>query len=113
VRANKQKSRFLAVVSHELKKPLTAICGFSHLLARSKLNPRESHNKTVNIQSTQPAKLITNYLSIHLPQFEKKAPTVHHNISPLVTLQSDQSMLSTLLSNLLSNAVKYNKQGEY
>jgi len=43
-RANRAKSEFLSRMSHELRTPLNAIIGFSYLLEKSQLTPRQHSN---------------------------------------------------------------------
>ncbi len=136
-RANGQKSQFLAMVSHELKTPLNAISGFSHLLLRNSLNEKEqqmlqilvnasgqmkamidqlleydqieTHNRRVKIESVNVSVLLQQHLDLHQPLIQQKALDIKQNVSTAVTINTDQAMLSTLIANLISNAVKYNK----
>ncbi|WP_374479650.1 PAS domain S-box protein [Zoogloea sp.] len=41
--ASRAKSTFLSNMSHEIRTPMNAIIGFSHMLARSSLNPVQRH----------------------------------------------------------------------
>ena len=43
-RANRAKSEFLSRMSHELRTPLNAIIGFSYLLEKSDLTPKQHNN---------------------------------------------------------------------
>ena len=43
-RANRAKSEFLSRMSHELRTPLNAIIGFSYLLEKSQLTPKQHNN---------------------------------------------------------------------
>jgi len=43
-RANRAKSEFLSRMSHELRTPLNAIIGFSYLLEKSDLSPKQRNN---------------------------------------------------------------------
>lgn len=138
-RANHQKSSFLAVVSHELKTPLNAITGFSSLLLQHNLDDKqqrmlqilvsasaqmksmidqlleydkiETNEKKIILEEVEPAKILEEYLTLNQPLIEEKGLTISQNVSPYITLNTDRSMLVTLVSNLISNAVKYNKSG--
>lgn len=141
LRASEQKSQFLAVVSHELKTPLNAISGFSHLLLRSNLPEKEqrmlqmlvtassqmksmidqllefdqieTHNKKVTIEAVDVTEVLDKCLSMSLPSIKEKALVIEQNVTAGLMLNTDRRLFSTLLSNLISNAIKYNKlQGQ-
>jgi two-component system, chemotaxis family, CheB/CheR fusion protein len=64
--ANRVKDEFLAMVSHELRSPLTAIVGWTHLLKGGKLGPSESERaiQTIDRNATAQTAIINELLDV-------------------------------------------------
>lgn len=61
--ANRAKSMFLANISHEIRTPINAILGFSHLLQRAVLEPRQKDQVTkINTAGVSLLRLINDVL---------------------------------------------------
>ncbi|MDB2385090.1 ATP-binding protein, partial [Polaribacter sp.] len=139
--ANEQKSRFLAIMSHEVKNPLNAILGYSELLHKeehSQISQEYLNNLTVAGKSL---KTIVNDI-LHLSRIEAGELAIvkdkisieeivenciqgfniqHHNKEVQLRKISKDALSQTvfgdgirvyqILSNLLSNALKFTKQG--
>jgi two-component system CheB/CheR fusion protein len=132
---NKQKDRddMLAIVSHELKNPLTSISLYSHELQRSLQSPKNvnyakkivTHTKRLNSfihELLDLARLESRTFDLHYEKFllseilEEVIESIHdeyptHQIevqgSYPKKLYADKFRLSQILTNLLTNAIKY------
>ncbi len=141
-KANRAKSQFLANVSHELKTPLHAILGFTHLLQQDQ--PRIKQHEfleTIQKNSQILLRLINDLLDI--TQIEKGKFTLQPQAMDLCyclqamqqTMQHlaqskgldfimqwpedlpcglllDATRLEQILSNLLTNAIKFTQDGQ-
>jgi len=136
-RATRLKDEFLAVVSHELRSPLNAIAGWTHLLKKSASDPRVLQCVEVIERNTKlQAQVIADLLDMSritsgklrlnvtrldmkavveaairsiLPSAESKGVRIETRIGPLggAEIFGDSSRLEQVLNNLLSNAVKF------
>jgi PAS domain S-box-containing protein len=139
--ANRIKNEFLATLSHELRTPLTSILGWSHLLAKGKLDEKESKRaiETIvrNAQAQQQlieelldiSRIITGKLRLDVgpvelgPMIEAIVDSVRpaadaRNIQletaldPLApSISGDADRLQQVIWNLLSNAIKFTPRG--
>lgn len=139
--ANKAKSEFLAVVSHELRIPLTGILGIARLLASESLEPE--HRKYVNdivfsgehLHSIindvlDVAKLEAEKMALHLGPLDLRKlieematmlsyPIKEKGLELLVDYPAglphlifgDAKALRQIILNLLNNALKFTAQG--
>ncbi len=139
--ANRAKSAFLANMSHELRTPLNAILGFSQLLTREPLPPKqkeqlaiinrsgnhllnlinevlelakiESGKTELNLSSTDLEKLLKSLQEM----FEFKANAKQLKMFLYQTtdlpqyIHTDEGKLSQILINILGNAFKFTSQG--
>ena len=134
----KVRSEFFFNASHELKSPLTAIMGFSELMADGGLS-KENLRKCagdIHESSKRMAALIDKMITLGKLDSAKYAEKtiedvdvrkiadevlrrlkiiadsigVEMSVEGTATLRGDANQIYTLLSNLVSNAIKYNKE---
>ncbi|CDN90132.1 ATP-binding response regulator [Hydrogenophaga intermedia] len=137
--ANREKSRFLASASHDLRQPLHAISLFTSVLERSRLDPdsaqtvtRLSHSVRLLNQSLD-TMLDISRLDAGAVQPSVEAVGVHGLFLSLshtfagsaqerelqirfrapgeLAVMSDAQLLTRLLGNLIDNAIKYTRSG--
>jgi signal transduction histidine kinase len=130
---------FLSSVSHEMKTPLTAICGYTDFLLENRVDEVNMHDYLGIIQkeSKRLDELLDNLLTMQrlkakpiteeirkldlLPLLEETvavfaARSAKHRIIPefahdLAPVLIRQGHMNDLLSNLLTNAIKYSPGG--
>ena len=135
------KSEFLANMSHEIRTPLNGIIGFSNLLQKSDLSPRQQDyldtisqsaetllviiNEVLDFSKIEAGKLVLENIPFNLRDLVQEtltllAPAAHaKNIELLsliyrdtpMTLIGDAQRLKQILTNLTSNAVKFTREG--
>ncbi len=130
------KSRFVSMVSHEFRNPLSSISGFTRLLQQRNLPPEKRDDffqrilaavarmialldDVLILGKSEAAVLLSNPVQLALEPFCRKlieeiklSTGTNHTINfdcedECVTLQMDEALLRHILSNLLSNAIKY------
>ncbi|SDT03008.1 two-component system, NarL family, sensor histidine kinase BarA [Halopseudomonas sabulinigri] len=139
--ANRIKSEFLANMSHELRTPLNGILGFSNLLERTEMSPRQQEylgtisksadnllaiiNEILDFSKIEAGKLVLENMPFNLRDLIQDtltmlAPAAHLKGVELVSLiyrdtplslSGDQLRLKQILSNLISNAIKFTHEG--
>ncbi len=134
------KSQFVATMSHELRTPLNAIIGMAELLAKTKLDERQSvHVQTINESAEALLAIINSILDFskieagkmelhaHLFSVEnvvegaadvlalqarEKGVTLHTYVDPTIpAVRGDPDRLRQILLNLIGNAVKFTERG--
>lgn len=136
---NLSKDKFLSVISHDLRNPLTALIITSDKLSRdtenSKVEPlakiihRTSHkileqlNELVNWAQMQREKTTFNSEKLHLldgvdqslellkANAGQKNIVLENRVSSDIYVNADTLMLRSILQNLITNAIKYTPQG--
>ena len=135
------KSEFLANMSHELRTPLNGILGFTNLLQRTQLNPRQKDylgtieksadnllaiiNEILDFSKIEAGKLVLDDLAFNLRDLIQDtltmlAPSAHQKGLELVSmiyrdtplgLSGDPLRLKQILTNLIGNAIKFTATG--
>ena len=140
--ANKDKSEFLAIMSHEIRTRLNGVIGFNSLLLNTKLDYTqqqyaedantsgqallnvinntldlskiESGDLDLDITNTDLVTILEQAIDIVKYQACKKNLELIFNISPEVPhlVKLDSGRLKQILINLLNNAIKFTEKGE-
>jgi PAS domain S-box-containing protein len=133
--ASRAKDEFLAIVSHELRNPLSAILGWTRLLTQRQLPPEVAKPlATIERNARALARLIEDVLDVSRiisgklrldlaeasivhavtdaaetvrPMAEAKNIELTTAVEPNISVQADQVRLQQIIGNLLSNAVKF------
>lgn len=137
IRALRLREEFSSNVSHELKTPLTSICGFSELLVNGMVDDanKEEFYKFIYHDSKRLLNLIEDIMKISGLESEKTFSREEIKLKELirdilrsqgnlidekniaVTLEGDglvyenKTMMWELFANLINNGLKYNKDG--
>ena len=139
--ASRIKSEFLANMSHEIRTPLNGILGFTHLLQKSELTPRQFDylntieksadsllgiiNEILDFSKIEAGKLVLDNIPFNLRDLLQDtltilAPSAHDKGLELVSLVyrdtplslvGDPLRLKQILTNLVSNAIKFTREG--
>lgn len=139
--ANRKKSDFLAVMTHEIRTPLAGILGISELLASTPLSPDQQKyisiikstgdmqlniiNDILDLSKIEKGKLmldrsefdlrqlIDNVIQTFQWQIQKKDLTIIFNISPEIPeiLTGDPLRIRQILFNLIGNSIKFTDAG--
>ncbi|GFM79617.1 histidine kinase [Pseudomonas cichorii] len=139
--ASRIKSEFLANMSHEIRTPLNGILGFTHLLQKSELTPRQRDymntieksadsllsiiNEILDFSKIEAGKLVLENVPFNLRDLLQDtmtilAPAAHAKQLELVSLvyrdtplslSGDPLRLKQILTNLVSNAIKFTREG--
>ncbi|MFN9554764.1 MAG: ATP-binding protein, partial [Dolichospermum sp.] len=140
-RVNRIKDEFLAILSHELRSPLTSIVGWSQMLKTGKLSPekialaletieRNAKSQTQLIEDVVDiSRMVRGNISLNIQPVNLVSPietainTMYlaakaKSINILLTIESDHVMvlgdpirLQQIVWNLLSNAIKFTSPG--
>ncbi|WP_312931042.1 response regulator [Pseudomonas sp.] len=139
--ASRIKSEFLANMSHEIRTPLNGIVGFTHLLQKGELSPRQQDylgtieksagnllgiiNEILDFSKIEAGKLVLDSIPFNLRDLIQDtltilAPAAHAKQLELVSLVyrdtplsliGDPLRLRQILTNLVSNAIKFTREG--
>ncbi len=140
--ANRVKSSFLTMMSHELHTPLNGVIGMTDLLLTSDLNPEQlEFARTIQFSSNMLLTMINDILDFAKIEsgqikIEKEIIDIRHLINDTISMISslinhkkiqlivdinddvpanfigDTKKIRQILNNLLSNAVKFTESGE-
>jgi PAS domain S-box-containing protein len=135
-RANRAKDDLLALVSHELKTPLSAIAGWSQVLRRKVAGNKELEDglaiidrnarlqatlvddlldmsrltagkMRLDVQSVDLASVVEASLDTVQPAAQARSIRLQSVLDPVVRVSGDPSRLQQIMWNILSNAVKF------
>lgn len=139
--ASRIKSEFLANMSHEIRTPLNGILGFTNLLQKSELTPRQQDylgtieksadsllaiiNEILDFSKIEAGKLVLENIPFNLRDLLQEtltilAPAAHEKQLELLSLVyrdtplsliGDPLRLKQVLTNLVSNAIKFTRAG--
>ena len=137
--ASAMKSRFLASVSHELRKPLNGILGYAELVLDSEpsaevqeyaqtIQASGQHlhrlvNTILDLAKIESGQLMPNFTEVDLNQLLLEACELHRDSAKsqslslelsagcLPRLRTDRSRLLQVLGNLIDNAIKFTDHG--
>jgi PAS domain S-box-containing protein len=138
--ANRSKDEFLAVLSHEMRTPLTAMLGWLTILRSHKLDPETTRHaiETVERNAKAQAQLIEDLVDVSRivggklslevrpievlpvveaavdvvrPAADAKHITLQIHDEPVSPVSADPARLQQVIWNLLSNAVKFTPKG--
>lgn len=141
-KANEQKTRFLAMMSHEVRNPLNVILGYSKMISEEDINAKVKEyskllslsgehlkvivNDILDLSRIEAGKLSLENKPIQIADIVKKCfeNYTYQNKKDNVCLSlsnhknlpewvlGDDVRLNQVLSNLLSNALKFTEKGE-
>ncbi|WP_299013745.1 ATP-binding protein [uncultured Polaribacter sp.] len=141
-KANEQKTRFLAMMSHEVRNPLNVILGYSKMISEEDINAKVKEyskllslsgehlkvivNDILDLSRIEAGKLSLESKPIQIAEIVKNCfeNYTHQNKKDTVRLVlsnhtelpklvlGDDVRLNQVLSNLLSNALKFTEKGE-
>lgn len=138
--ANRAKSVFLSNMSHEIRTPMNAIIGYSHLIRRDPLSPRQSQqleklsasaqhllhiiNDVLDLskieadkiqlhdEDFEPARIIDNVCALVSPTLINKGLELQVDLDHLpLRLRGDSTRFGQIMLNLASNAAKFTETG--
>lgn len=140
--ANRAKSQFLAMMTHEIRSPMNAVLGMLDLLLHAELAPEqqsllrhathsarllqtiiddvldfskiESQTLVFHCEALQPQALCQSLVEPLQPRAHAKGIRLVYQIDEAVphSLQGDPMRLSQVVGNLLDNALKFTEQGQ-
>ena len=139
--ADRAKSEFLAIVSHEIRTPINGVIGFAQILADSPLSPEQREQVAIIKSSGQALeKLIADILDLSKIEagkieIESSPFGLHRSIEEVIAffqpraraaalvltanidadvpqiVNSDEARLRQILTNLIGNALKFTERG--
>jgi two-component system sensor histidine kinase BarA len=142
VEGNRIKSEFLANISHEIRTPLNGIMGFTKLLLKTQLSPRQLDyvrtvqksadsllaiiNDVLDLSKIEAGKLVLDHIPLDIEEvifdvLGMLAPAAEEKNLEQVAfiyddvprhLMGDPLRLKQIITNLVNNAIKFTPSGE-
>lgn len=139
--ADRAKSDFLALVSHEIRTPIHGVIGFAQILADSPLSPEQREQVEIikasglalekliadilDLSKIEAGKIVIesapfaldraveNLTAVFQPRAHHAALTLTATVDPDVPaiVNGDEARLRQILNNLISNALKFTEKG--
>ncbi len=140
--ADRAKSEFLAMVSHEIRTPINGVIGFAQILADSPLSPEQREQVAIIKSSGESLekligdildlskieankieiesapfglhKTVEEVMAFFQPRARSSGLTISASIDPdvPVIVNSDESRLRQILTNLIGNGLKFTERGK-
>lgn len=141
VQLNREKNEFIGIAAHDLKNPLTAVLGYSEILAAQQQPNREGNmlfGEKIKSAAERMLQLVTDLLDINAMEegrmglkmedvdagsivrqviaglqhaAQQKNITIHFALPQAVYVTADAQAFMQVIENFLSNAIKYSPQG--
>lgn len=141
IKVSQLKSEFLANTSHEIRTPLNGIIGFTNLLSKSEIKPKQRElvqtihessngllriiNDILDFSKIEAGKLTLEYMTFSLydlleDTLSLMTPTIQDKVIDLNLIydadvpehiQGDPARLKQVLTNLIHNAIKFTSCG--
>ncbi|MDT0629973.1 ATP-binding protein [Alteromonas sp. W364] len=142
IESSESKSKFLAIISHEIRTPINGMMGVFDLLNTTKMSQRqrklvdmgrfstesllrtvndildfsklETNNFTLDVAGFSPKSLITELVDYAQILCEDKSVAIEQETEFLVDvpLLGDRSRIRQIIDNLVNNAVKFTPEGK-
>lgn len=141
-KANEEKSRFLAIMSHEVRNPLNTILGYTNMIAEEKLSHKvreyvgylafsgknlkvivddildlsriEAGKLELALEEINVNKIVKNNFTDFKNQHKNEFIALDIAVSDAIpeTLMGDGVRVNQILANLMNNALKFTKEGK-
>ncbi|PIS47006.1 MAG: hypothetical protein COT17_05615 [Elusimicrobia bacterium CG08_land_8_20_14_0_20_51_18] len=140
-RLNDMKSKFLSMVVHDVRTPLSSIKGFSELMIKKTTDKKSAeYLKNISLASDQLGRLISDLTDlamieagklkmektrVHFPEIaweilpairinaqKRGVELIEHQFPEEIYIDGDKFRLSQVLMNLLNNAIKFTPAGK-
>ena len=134
-----RKAEMVSVVSHELNQPLTAVIGYSYLIAMQSEGQAHEYAMTINQEGERMSRFINAFLRVSRLESGRYEPVIEvvdvgevvgsavNAMTPLATeneiplfydnslpgeiARADKDLIKQCVENLLENAIKYSPAG--
>lgn len=125
------RDRFMSILSHDIRSPLSSVIGFSQMLIEETHHPyavsihetastllhllnnllqwsrMKSGTMPLTIEKMHFRGLVQQVFSVYLSQANEKGVKLSNLVTPDTSLSGDKNMLETVFRNLVSNALRF------